>query len=178
MSGADAEHGLSADQWEQLSKIRAAQGDATLGRRETAARDVEEDGAAAAPNARAVVVAEDDDDVVELILAPHTLGACGIGVGYGAIVIAIARRIAPAVLEVCRAQWQPCAWPDQPIGPKISPLKLEATERRRPVSFAFQGLAAAAAKSARKAEMAGSERAGRRPTGENPHEQLTNKDAL
>jgi hypothetical protein len=57
-------------------------------------------------------------------------------------------------------------------------LKLEAAERRRPISFAFQGLAAAAAKSAWKAEMACGERAGRRPTGENPHEQLTNKDVL
>ena len=53
-------------------------GDAPLRRRETVSREVHEDGAAPALAAGPVIVAEDDDDVVEVVLPPHPLRACGI----------------------------------------------------------------------------------------------------
>ncbi len=59
---------------------------------------MEKHGAARAFDARPIIVAEDYHDVIELVLAPHGLVARAVGQLDRAVVIAVGRIVAPAVI--------------------------------------------------------------------------------
>src|SRR5918996_4320106 len=113
---------------------------------------MQENGAAPALNARKLVVTEHDDDVVEAILAPQAFGARRIGVLYSAIVISVARGIAPTVV---RAQCQDRATgvgSRHAVGAVIDSPDAPAADRRRSVALAFASAPAGAAKRTRQSK--------------------------
>ena len=59
-------------------------------------RDMQKNGAAGTFDARHVIVTQDQDDIVEVIVAPKSLGAGGVRMADQAIVISVIDRIAPA----------------------------------------------------------------------------------
>src|SRR5258708_21215307 len=82
----DPDSRIRAAAGEEIEKIVAADGDATLGRPEIRLSGMEEDRAAAPGHDRIVVPAQRHYKVVEPIVAPEALMAAGIGEDYPPIV--------------------------------------------------------------------------------------------
>src|SRR5215218_5351769 len=94
-----------------------AERDAAFGRRQAWLRAMQEDRAAPAFADRAPIAGEVDDDIIELVLPAHALVAGRVGQPDGAVVIAVARRVAPAVATVDPAHDQPRRRPPHAVRP-------------------------------------------------------------
>src|ERR1700686_800799 len=63
---------------------------------------MQENGAAPAANRPRQVVVEDHKHIVEVIVTPQALMACGVGQANGTVVAAVRRVVAPAVVAADR----------------------------------------------------------------------------
>jgi len=88
-----------------------------------------ENGAAPAETAAAHIVIEDGDYVVKAVLAPERFRACGVGQRNGAVVVAVAGRIAPAKPGTQRYGGKRRAGPPQPVWAVVNPHRLPSSAR-------------------------------------------------
>jgi hypothetical protein len=94
----DDDPGTTSEMGEQQPQIPLGQSYTALRRLVSRACDVHEDCASLAAYARVSIVIEHDDDVIEMVVSPESLGAGRIRVSNGAVIIPIARGIAPAII--------------------------------------------------------------------------------
>ena len=126
--------------------------DASLGRQYLSAirrppHQVEKDRASHPPPSRSVIVAEHHDHVIEVIVTPEPFRACRIGMAHRAIVVAVARIIAPPVFWA-EAHWRANGWSiseaNTPLWPNIDPANRPAPDWRCTIAFPLQYLSPAA----------------------------------
>ena len=131
-----------------------------------------EDGAAVAPDARALVVVEHHDEVIEPVLAPQVFGVGRVGMADGAVVIAVGRGIAPAVVALDRRHRQAGRESWTPFGAPEDPDQPEAADWRRAIALAFHSTAPAAAERTGATEPAQMEDASGCRRAQRAHDQL------
>jgi hypothetical protein len=124
---------------QQPEQMLPRQGDAAFRWREASAGDMQEDGAAASFLSRPSVVIEHGDDVVNRVVAPKAFGACAIGQRHFAVVVPVARRVAPAEDWLKRLDPQRGSWAHNPVWPVIDFGDGPDAQRRRSVAFSFPG---------------------------------------
>lgn len=122
---------------QQAQEIRPSHGHTTLCRCVSLARAVQEYRAAPAHRARPQIVVQHHHDVVQAVLAPHAFGRSRIWMPDRAIVVAIARCIAPSIIGPEGTQRQPEPRPRNPVGAIIRANQPEPPDRRRTVALAL-----------------------------------------
>src|SRR5512134_1600010 len=176
-SGRHADTVAGREALDQAQGVARAQRDAAGGRRQALGREVQEDRTAAALNAGAIVVSQHDDDIVEAVRAPQALGARGVGERHGAVVIAIARGVAPAVTGPQRTDLQARLRPRDAVGP-IEDLAHRPTPHwRGAVAFALAHAPAVPAQCACENEGPKCDKAGLRAGAQPAHHDLASQSA-
>lgn len=120
---------------------------------------MEEDRAAPPTDARAKVPIEYADHVVKTVVAPHGLVARRGGKPDRAVVSAVARVFAPAVVRAHGLREKRRTRAGKAIAPHDQPFEAEPAGRRRAVAFPFQVGDSASAKCARELQGAAAQQA-------------------
>src|SRR5271166_5965516 len=98
---------------------------------------MKEDRAAAPLGAAAEILVEHEGEVVEMVLAPHSVGAvCG-GQANGAIVARACRILAPALIATHRHERHARSRRPQAVGTIVAPEQREAPDGRAAIAFAL-----------------------------------------
>lgn len=96
-----------------------------------------EDRAAVTARAGPVVIAKLDNEVIKLIVAPHRLRTGRVGQPHRAIIVAVERCVAPAIVTLDNAWLQPGARPGDTVVPVPERSQAPSAERRRAIPLAF-----------------------------------------
>ena len=120
-----------------------------LGQRNTSFRrliarptEVQKHSTAATLHTAMPIMPNHDHEIVEVIAAPHSFGAGGIGVADMAVVVSIAHRIAPAVGRFERLNRQCRARAGDPVSTIENADKSPGTDRCCPIALTFDDASA------------------------------------
>jgi hypothetical protein len=157
--------GLRPKPTRQHLQIARPKRDATGGRRETRARDVDKNRTAKPGNAWPCVVVDLDDDVIEAVVTPKPV-AWFIGRPPKCMVVApVVGVFAPSVGGTDTANREPCPRTGQPIGAPPQSHRTKLPVRCAAIALPLAGPDAGAAKRNRQAPRTGAEPPLRPPPG-------------
>ena len=105
----------------ELAHVGGGNRDAAGGGGEAGTREVEEDRAAAPLGAPRKILVEHEGQVIEMIVAPHPVGAIGGGQAHGAIVTRARRVLAPALVAAHGLQRHARGARPRTVRPVIAP---------------------------------------------------------
>ena len=128
--------------------------DAAGRRGQAGPREVEENRAAAALGAPRIILVEHEGQVIEMIVAPHPVGAIGGGQAHGAIVTRARRVLAPALVAAHGLERHARGARSRTVRPVIAPQEPEPPRRRPLVALALDPDNSRRSERAREAERA------------------------
>jgi hypothetical protein len=146
---ADANFAGSSQSQQNALQVITFDGDAAFCRKIAISRDMQKNGTASTLHARPHVVVEHDNEIVQSIAPKQSFCAGWIGMFDATIVIAIANRIAPAIMSADRIHRQSCPRASHPSGMIEDANDRPCAARAGPITFALNGSDAATAKCAR-----------------------------
>ncbi len=131
----DRHAGRGAAERQNFSHVFESDGDAARRRPGAGTGQMKEYGTARALNARTLILGEDDDDVIQSIVTGDGFVASSIGQPDRAIVVAVARGIAPAIRRPDRVPRQGRSRNHNAITPVKNPPECEAANGCCTVAF-------------------------------------------
>ncbi len=162
----DRHHRAPRETRGELAHVGGGNRDAAGGGRKARAGEMEEDRAAAPLGATGEILVEHESQIVEMIVAPHAVGAVGGGQPHRAIVARARRVLAPALVAPHGLERDARRLRPRAVRPVIAPEQPEPPRRRALVALALDADDSGGPKRAGDAERSRGQPAARAVSGE------------